>query len=177
MLVVFTKQEHCKYLVTVTRSDRVKLQFQGVGKKFLLPHDLSHFIVESLLNMYRGFWGCVASGALFSGMNIIDGRQKAHAKSKSKQIIKESHQQLRLAECMVRVFDEISVANLDSNPPQAQQRFSQIPLDIKPKLSNATIIDVCSAFKAFTNNWQAIDIAESIELNWNEKFPSKSLRL
>jgi hypothetical protein len=45
MWVLFTKQQNCTYSVVVTRSvgeacakrNRVKLQFQGVGKKFLLP--------------------------------------------------------------------------------------------------------------------------------------------
>ena len=57
--------------------------------------------------MRRGFWGCVADGGLFPGMNIIAGRQKPNAKSKSKQIIKEAHQQLRLAECLVRIFEKV----------------------------------------------------------------------
>lgn len=83
MLVVFTKQKSRAYTVTVERTDRVRLQFHGVGKKFLVPHDLEHLIVESELNMRQGFWGCVADGALFSGMTIIDGRQKTHAKLKS----------------------------------------------------------------------------------------------
>ncbi len=98
MQIVFTKQKNRAYSIVVIRSDyataypsdRVKLQFRGVGKKFLVPHDLSHFIVESKLDMCQGFWGCVANGALFPGMNIIEGRQKPHAKSKSKQVIKKA---------------------------------------------------------------------------------------
>ena len=72
MQVVFTKNKNHSYSVVVNRADRLKLQFQGVGKKFLVPHDLSHLIVESKLNMRRGFWGCVADGGLFPGMNIIE---------------------------------------------------------------------------------------------------------
>lgn len=177
MLVIFTKQEHRAYTVTVCRSDRVKLQFQGVGKKFLIPHDLSHLIIESMLGMRYGFWGCVANGALFPGMNIIEGRQKAHAKAKSKQVIKEAHQQLRLAECLVRVFYESSVAHSDLSSIKIQKHLSQISSDIKPKLSNSSILAICSTLKAFESNWQAINVEESIELNWNQKFPSRSLKL
>ena len=50
MQVVFYKQKHRTYTVVVNRCDRVKLQFNGVGKKFLVPHDLSHLIVESKLD-------------------------------------------------------------------------------------------------------------------------------
>lgn len=71
MRVIFTKHENQNYSVVVIRSDRIKLQFRGVGKKFLVPHDLSHFIVESKLNMRLGFWGCVDNGALLPGMNIM----------------------------------------------------------------------------------------------------------
>lgn len=178
MQVTFTKQKNCAYSIVVIRGDRVKLQFQGVGKKFLIPHDLSHFIVESKLDMRQGFWGCVANGALLPSMNIIEGRQKPHAKSKSKQVIKEASQQLSLAECLVRIFGEISVVELNRVPDLANQHLSQISSEIEPKkLSNSTILDVCSTLKAFQTNWQAMSVEESIELNWNQKFPSKSLNV
>lgn len=178
MQVIFTKQKNRAYLVTVIRLDRVKLQFQGVGKKFLTPHDLSHFIVESKLNMRQGFWGCVANGALFPGMNIIEGRQKAHAASKSKKVIKEADRQLRLAECLVRIFDEITANELEQVVLKAQKHLSQISADIKPKkLSNSTIMDVCSTLKSFQTNWQAMNVEASIELGWNQKLPSKSISI
>ena len=177
MFIVFTKQKNraYNYEVTVERSDRVRLQFHGVGKKFLVPHDLAHLIVESKLDMTRGFWGCIADGALFSGMTIIEGCQKAHARSKSQQIIKQAHQQLRLAECLVRVFNEIFTAKLDL--VQAQKRLAEISADIKPELSNSIILDICSTFEAFKTNWQMVDVGESIELSWNQKSPNKSLKL
>ena len=166
MFIVFTKQKNraYNYEVTVERSDRVRLQFHGVGKKFLVPHDLAHLIVESKLNMTQGFWGCVADGALFSGMTIIEGRQKAHAKSKSQRIIKEACQQLRLAECLVSAFNEIFTAKL--NLVQAQKRLTEISPDIKP-ISNSTILDVCSTLEALKTDWQMVDVGESIELSWN----------
>ena len=175
MQVIFTKHEDKNYSVVVTRSDRVKLQFRGVGKKFLVPHDLCHFIVESKLNMRRGFWGCVANGALFPDMNIIEGRQKPNAKSNSKQIIKDARQQLRLAECLVCVFDKSYTVQPDRALVQAQKQLSQISSEIKPQLSSATILDICSILKAVRDNWQTIDVGENIELGWNQKFPGKSL--
>ena len=177
MQVVFTKQKNCAYTIVVTRSDRVKLQFQGVGKKFLVPHDLSHFIVEGKLNMRQGFWGCVADGALFPGMSIIEGRQKPNAKSRSKQVIKDAHQQLRLAECLVGRFYEISVGELDRVPSKAQKHLAQISADIQPQFSNSTILEVSQTLRNFQTLWQAINIEESIELHWNQKYPGKSLNL
>lgn len=109
-------------------------------------------------------------------MNIIEGRQKAHAKSKSKQIIKEADRQLRLAECLVRVFEEITAAQLDRFPPIAQKHLSQISSDLKlQKLSDAKISNVCLNLRAYQIKWQAIDVEESMELQWNQKFPTKSL--
>lgn len=176
MQVTFTKQKNCNYSVIVNRDDYVKLQFIGVGKKFLIPHDLSHFIVESQLNMCQGFWGCVANGALFPGMNIVEGRQKPHAKSKSKQIIKAANRQLTLAECLVRVFDEVYTLKSDRILQSARNRLREISVKIEPnKLSDVTVLDICSTLKTFQSNWQTMDIAKSIEVNWNQKLPSKSL--
>lgn len=184
MQIVFTKRENRHYSVVVSRCDlskaevlrdRIKLQFQGVGKKFLIPHDLSHFIVESKLNMRQGFWGCVADGALFPGMNILEGRQKPHAKSKSKQIIKAAHQQLRLAECLVRVFDEIYTVESDQILSTARDYLGEISANIQPaRLLDTTILDVCSTLKAVQFHWQAMDIEQSIEFGWNKNSPSKS---
>lgn len=175
MHVIFTKHKNQNYWVVVTKSERLKLQFQGVGKKFLVPHDLSHFVVESKLDLRQGFWGCVADGALFPGMNIIEGRQKPNAKSKSKQIIRAAHQQIRLAECLVRVFNEIYADQSDRILLLARNYLKEISADIKPgNLLDATILDVCSTLQAFQSNWQAMDIGKSIEVSWNKNLPSKS---
>lgn len=175
MSIKFIKQKSRAYIVVVGRSDLVRLQFCGVGKKFLIPHDLTHLIVESRLSMRHGFWGCVDDGALFSGMSIVKGRQKAHAKSKSQQVIKKAHQQLRQAECLVRVFDEIVTAKL--NLIEARRHCSQISAEIEPELSNSAILDICSTLETFQSRWQALDIEESIKLSWNRESPSKSLGL
>ena len=87
--------------------------------------------------------------------------------------MKKARQQLRLAECLVRLFDEIFTAKLNS--AEAQKLLAQISPEIAPQLSNSTISDICSTLTAFQVRWQAIDINESIELNWNQKSPSKSL--
>ncbi len=159
MQVVFIKQKQHAYLVVVTRSDRVRLQFQGVGKKFLVPHDLSHFIVKSKLNMRQGFWGCVDDGGLFPGTNIIEGRQKPNAKSKSKQIITAAHQQLRLAECLVRVFDEVYTIKLNRLLQSARNRLKEMSAEIElGHLSDSIIVDICSTLRAFQTNWQVMDI-------------------
>ena len=74
------------------------------------------------------------------------------------------------------VFDEISTGELDRVVLKAQKHLSLISADIKPtELSNSTILEVCQTLRNFQTLWQAINIGESIELSWNQKYPSKSL--
>ncbi len=78
----------------------------------------------------------------------------------------------------MRIFGEISVVELNRVPVLANKHLSQISSEIKPKeLSNSTILDVCSTLKAFQTNWQTLDVEESIELSWNQKYPSKSVNV
>lgn len=176
MQVVFTKHANQNYSVVVTKGDRIKLQFQGVGKKFLIPHDISHFIVESKLDISQGFWGCVADGVLFPSINVMGGCQQPNAKSKNKQVVKAANRQLRLAECLVRIFDEIhTVKSEDVILSLARNHLQEISADILPSnLLDTTIVDICSTFRASQVSWQAMDIKESIEIDWNQNLPSKS---
>lgn len=87
--------------------------------------------------------------------------------------MKKARQQLRLAECLVRVFDEIFTAKLNS--VEAQKLLERILPEIAPQLSNSTISKICATLTDFQVRWSAIDLNESIKLNWNQKFPSKSL--
>src|SRR6266567_9347864 len=78
MQIVVTRVDAHRYSTLVER-DSVRLRVPGYGFMRALPHDLAHWVVEGSLRLRRGFWGSVADGAEFAGMQRIEGRRKPHA--------------------------------------------------------------------------------------------------
>jgi hypothetical protein len=102
----------------------------GYGFMRALPHDLAHFVVEGSLGLDRGFWGSVADGGEFGGMEWIEGRRKPHATLKAKTTVKENADYLSEAELLVACFERIVEEKLDRVPrlAVAQLRKAQEPL-------------------------------------------------
>jgi hypothetical protein len=78
MQIVVTRVDVHRYS-TITERNGVQLRVPGYGFMRALPHDLAHFVVEGSLGLDQGFWGSVADGAEFAGMEKIKGRRQIGA--------------------------------------------------------------------------------------------------
>src|SRR5579862_2182697 len=92
MEIIFTLGEDCRYSTIARRNDGVVLRVPSFDRLSRLPHDIAHCIVEQGLGVRRGFWGCVADGALFPGIEVVSGRQVPHAAERSRALIREAGQ-------------------------------------------------------------------------------------
>src|SRR5947209_2919285 len=101
MNITFTCGEGRTYTTIATRDDGVVLQVASYDRTFALPHDRGHYVVEHGLGLKRGFWGCIAAGALFPGITILSGRQSPHAAARSQAIIREAGQHGTEAEVLL----------------------------------------------------------------------------
>jgi len=72
--IVRAEREPGTHRCIVERDDGARVGFEMQGHGARLPHDLSHLAVESALEARDGFWGLLATGAVFSGMKRV-GRQ------------------------------------------------------------------------------------------------------
>jgi hypothetical protein len=117
--IVVTRLDAHRYS-TVVQRDGVQLRVPGYAFMRALPHDLAHFVVEDKLRLNRGFWGSVADGAEFRGMEWIEGRRKPHAIEKAKGTSKENADYLSEAERLVACFEMIVDGNLDRVPQRAE---------------------------------------------------------
>src|SRR3984893_639880 len=105
---------------TIVERDGVRLRVPGYRFMRAMPHDLAHFVVEGRLGLNRGFWGSVADGAEFSGMERIKGRRKPHATEKAEMTSRENADYLSEAERLVACFEKIMDGNLDRVPRVAE---------------------------------------------------------
>jgi hypothetical protein len=103
MQIDVTRVDAHRYSTIVERNG-IQLRVPGYGFMRALPHDLAHFLVDGSLGLDRGFWGSVADGVQFRGMEQIGGRRKPHATEKAAMIRKENADYLGEAERIVACF-------------------------------------------------------------------------
>jgi hypothetical protein len=101
MDIVFTRSTDRADQTLVTRRDGVRLLVPVYGQLEPIPHDLAHYLVESELGLQDGFWASVATGVIFSGMRIVGGRQRPHAKERSREVLAANRRGILFAELMV----------------------------------------------------------------------------
>lgn len=89
---------------TLIERDGVRYRLNGPGHMFMLPHDIEHFVIEQNLRVKDGFWGSIASGAIFRGMTYLDGKRKPHVEERSRAVLKANAQRLSEVEILVSLF-------------------------------------------------------------------------
>lgn len=89
-----------------------------------LPHDLSTFVIEDVLGIEHGFWGCVAEGATFRSL----GRKRT---PQGKAVITRHLRELEDAEARVNeiyfAWRAGAVTELDEELDAMLQRWRSLP--------------------------------------------------
>jgi hypothetical protein len=156
-----------RYLTRIERDDGVRYCLRGVGHAFDLPHDVTHFVVESTLGISSGFWGSVADGAVFATMSHEGGRRKPKASERSKLAMKANARSLIEAEVLVSVFDTAIEQGLAQNSPallaQLKERRGRGKL---PHGIVALIPAVYSSYHEALRRWRDTPVNGSMTLNW-----------
>lgn len=172
----FHKRTKNAYITRVFRDDSVVLEVPGFDRKYQVPHDAAHYLIETRLELRQGFWGCVAAGAIFPGMHVISGRQPPHAAEKSKAVIKTAGQRLIEAETLVAGILEIAMNNIDARPQFAieqMKRLWTLRSPSQPTIKPALVTEVCTSLREFQKRWQALPVEGTIQVSW----PSHGRRL
>jgi hypothetical protein len=169
MEVTFAKNDARFCETTVVRSDGVRLAVPVFGPTRLMPHDLVHFVVESELGLDRGFWGCIAAGALFGRMHVIAGRRRAHADERSRSVLRLAGQRLTEAEELVRVVAQAAVG-ARATPAELAARIDRAwrphGRRARPPVGLETARRVGAALRARRQEWAALAAGDALRLTW-----------
>jgi hypothetical protein len=168
MEIVVTRADAHRYSTVVER-DGVRLRVPGYGFMRALPHDLAHFVVEDTLRLSRGFWGSVASGAEFRGMERIDGRRKPHATRRPKTTSKDNADYLSEAERLVACFERIVDGELDRFPQRTETELRLALATVQhgtKAISRSAIEGLCAAWRAMQARWNELPVGEAVRLEW-----------
>ena len=177
MKITFTRNGKRTYTTLVERDDGVMIQVPSHDRPSSLPHDIAHYVVEQELRLERGFWGRVASGAMFGGMRVVSGRLPPHAASRSKSIIKEEEQQLIEAEVLVGLLLNITHQRLENDWTAVQSHLNSTWKPRKPSresLSHQEVLRVCGELRKAEQRWEDLPVSESITVSWKPQH-NKSL--
>src|ERR1044072_6063017 len=108
MEITVTKTGGRSYEGVARRDDKVAVRGGRPERPQGLPHDMAHYLIERGFGFERGFWGVVAAGAGFKGMQGVSGRRPPHAEARSKALIKAEYRQLAAAELYVSVIQVVA---------------------------------------------------------------------
>lgn len=169
MQITFTRGEDCTYTSTALRDDGVVLLVPGSDRKAALPHDIAHYFVEQGLGLKRGFWGRVADGAIYGGMEVLSGRKSPHAVKRSRSVIRDREQQGTGAEVLVDAFLKVTHDGLENDEAAARVILNREWVPDKPERGSPNAEEVrhiCIALREAEQQWQALEPGQSMTVLW-----------
>jgi hypothetical protein len=98
MLEITFTRTRPRACATTVRRDRASFELHGFGRTAELPHDLAHYEVERALGLRHGFWGCVAAGATFQSMTLVQGRRQPAWAERSRELLRRHRGELTEAD-------------------------------------------------------------------------------
>ncbi len=169
MKVVFTKINSHKYSSVATRDDGVSVSIPGYGPSKPLPHDAIHFVIEDELGVDYGFWGCVAAGAVYKGMNVVAGKVRHDSEKKSKEVIKANGNKISEAEILAGIILIILRENLKndwSKIQQVQNSAWQAASPSRPFMTHDEIRTIYDRIESLSVDWSGMADGETMLLLW-----------
>jgi hypothetical protein len=165
MHITFTRSNHRDTPALATRPDGVTVRIPVFGPLQPMPHDLAHYVVEREMELRDGFWGSVAAGAVFGGMQILSGRQRPHAADRSREIIAANGAAIGLAEQMVTALMAVVEGHgIPLQPPLSSHR--QTPRSYTDFV--AQVNRLTSPVEEMIDRWQSLPVGDTLVLQWPE---------
>jgi hypothetical protein len=169
MQITFTRTGLRTYESLATRGDGVTVRIPSPDRPTGMPHDLAHLIVERELGLGRGFWGCVADGAMFPGMAIVFGRRAPRAGQRSRAVVREAGQQGTEAEVLVGTLLHVAERGLDASRSVVREVLRDMWAPARPArapLGVEEVRRVCDALREADRRWHALPVGSSLTLTW-----------
>jgi hypothetical protein len=169
MEITFTKTGARGYEVVARRDDKVVVRIGTPDRPEGLPHDMAHYLVERGLGIERGFWGAVAAGAVFKGVEVVSGRRPPHAAERSKAVIKAGYRQLATAELYVSVFQAVAREGKERDLAYVNARLDDVwrPFRWPRKaVTREGVLRVCEAMREAEKEWRELPVGGSVTVSW-----------
>jgi hypothetical protein len=165
MDIVFTRSHDRRDQTVVVRQDGVRLRVPVFGKLNPIPHDLAHYVAECELRLHDGFWGSVADGAVFTGMAILDGRQRPHARERSREVQRANARGILFAEVVVEaLMRAVSGERLSDEALPVEYAGVRTRAD-----RDAILIALRPAMEAMVARWREVPMGGTLLVSWPDQ--------
>jgi hypothetical protein len=104
--ITFEHDPRGESFARIRRRDGLVLGLPSFSRKFRVPHDLAHAVAERELGLGGGVFGCIAAGAVFGNMLVLEGKPRHDAKTRSARVLKAAKRSIGMAECLSGVLHE-----------------------------------------------------------------------
>ena len=148
--------------IVALRDDGVSVMLRTPDRKFSLPHDLMHLIVENGLSLKCGFWGSIADGAKFSSLQIVGGRQRPKANERSEELLKANQKSLSDAEMIVGAFQTVLHEGLEPPIDQLAHMLRGGGFNI----DDGALRQTWGELLTFRDQWEALEKDATLNLEW-----------
>lgn len=101
--VRFSKRPGGGSVALIDRADGVRLRLSSYDRKYVVPHDLAHFVAERAFRIRGGLWGSIAAGALLGSMEIVSGRLRHDRQARSEKVLRTGAKEFGMAEVLTGV--------------------------------------------------------------------------
>jgi hypothetical protein len=168
-----------EYVVLVRREDGLTVQLPGYDHQMVVPHHLAHFVAEHQFRLTHGVFGCIAAGAMFTSMSLVDARPRYDAQARSRAVLRVNAAELGLAESLSGVVHEAAEQKLDFGV--AYRRLREAWGALRPGQCPYDPVDlhrVLNLLGQLGQRWRALGPGEVLALRWQEPpAPGARLRL
>jgi hypothetical protein len=184
--VEFKRTGERRYAVIVHRDGETLAMSTAPGYDTLMPHDLSHMIVELELGLDGGIFGQLAAGghaATFHRTDAVSPDRRATARDRRRRdkrgdrLMKAGRDDGALSEratyiCLhawlARSADPVHRARAHTMAAEAAHVRDVQSSDEARVLSPAAIDRVCARLDALSRQWRALAIGESMFVEWRD---------
>ena len=157
-----------EYVVLVRREDGLTVQLPGYDRRMVVPHHLAHFVAEHEFRLTHGVFGCIAAGAMFTNMSLVDARPRFDTHSRSRAVLRLNAAELGLAESLSGVVHDAAEQELDVGTAYRRLREAWGALRPGPcPYDAADLRRVLNLLAQLGERWRAMRAGEVLALRWD----------
>src|SRR2546430_800370 len=157
-----------EYVVLVRREDGLTVQLPGFDRRMVVPHHLAHFVAEHEFRLTHGVFGCIAAGAMFTSMSMVDARPRFDTQSRSRAVLRVNAAELGLAESLSGVVHDAAEQGLDFGVAYRRLREAWGALRPGPcPYEAAELRRVLTLLGQLAERWRALHPGEVLALRWD----------
>jgi len=164
--IVFHHDPRGECVARIYRNDSVTMELPSYSRKWTVPHDLAHAVAERELGLAGGVFGCIASGAIFSNMRLLQGRLRYDAAERSARILKAHRGSIGVAELLAGVLHDTVEHGRAGTPFDWARRNWGV---LSPEQFPWTVDDVERATDVLRDQARQWQGADTLEFFWPDR--------